>query len=185
MNDAEILELIKSSPQQAYEQIINQYGNLVYAIAANKLHLCADSADIEDCVSDIFVEVFQNLDKLSLTKGTLKSFISIIAKRSAIDAYRRISYRRSVTDSIDEESFSMPPTGENIEESIVNKVYNQDLYNAIMSLNEPDSSIIIHQYYYNHTIRETAKALSLTVGAVQQRSLRARKRLKDLIKKEW
>lgn len=184
MNDSEILGLIKSSPQKAYGQIIEQYGSLVYAIAANKLHLCAGSADIEDCVSDIFVEVFQSLDRLSLSKGSLKSFISAIAKRSAIDAYRKLSYRQRVTDSIDDESFSMPSSGEDVEEITVNRISRQDLCKTIMSLGEPDSSIIIHQYYYNHTIRETAKALSMTVGAVQQRSLRARKRIKKLLKEE-
>lgn len=181
MNDTEITELIESSPREAFGKIIEQYGSLVYAIAANKLHLCASSEDIEDCVSDIFVEVFRNLDNLSADKGSLKAFISTVAKRSAIDAYRRISYRQSITDSIDREGFVMPSTGENVEEAAVSKAYSHTVREAIMSLGEPDSSIIIHQYYYNHTIRETAKALAMSVGAVQQRSLRARKRIEKLL----
>lgn len=182
MNDNEILELFSSSPKKAYAQIIEQYGNLVYAITANKLNLCATSEDIEDCTSDIFVEVFRNLDSFSLARGTLKSFISTIAKRSAIDAYRRLSYRQNMTDGTDIGETNLI-TDEDVEETVINNISRQNVRNAVMSLKEPDRSVIIHQYYYNHTIREIADILSMTVGAVQQRSLRARKRIEKILEK--
>lgn len=183
MNDDEILELFSSSPKKAYMQIIEQYGNLVYAITADKLNLCACSEDIEDCTSDIFVEVFRNLNNFSLSKGSLKNFISTIAKRSAIDAYRRLSYRKSVTDSTDISETDFTDTSEDVEETAMNNISRQNVRNAVMSLKEPERSIIIHQYYYNHTIREIAGILSMTVGAVQQRSLRARKRIRKTLEK--
>lgn len=183
MNDNEILELFGNSPKKAYRQIIEQYGNLVYAIAADKLNLCAGSEDIEDCTSDIFVEVFRNLNNFSLKKGTLKNFISTIAKRSAIDTYRRLSYRQSITDSMDISETDLTDTSEDVEETVMNNISRQNVRNAVMSLKEPERSIIIHQYYYNHTIHEIADILSMTVGAVQQRSLRARKCIKKILEK--
>lgn len=183
MNDNEILELFSSSPKKAYAQIIEQYGNLVYAISANKLNRCANSEDIEDCTSDIFVEVFRNLDRFSLARGTLKSFISTIAKRSAIDAYRRLSYHQNMTDNTDISETDFTDKGEDVEETVMNNISRQNVRNAVMSLKEPERSIIIHQYYYNHTIREIAGILSMTVGAVQQRSLRARKRIEKILEK--
>ena len=184
MNDSELLGLIKNSPEEAYGKIIGQYGSLVYAIAANKLHGCATSEDIEDCVSDIFVEVFRSLGSISAEKGSLKAFIATVAKRSAIDAFRRISYRTNITESIDRDGFQMPPSEENVEDAVCTRIRNRNILETIMSLGEPDSSIIIHQYYYNHTVRETAKALSMSVGAVQQRSLRARKRIAKLLEEK-
>lgn len=183
MNDSEILELFRNSPKKAYRQIIEQYGNLVYAISANKLNKCAGSEDIEDCTSDIFVEVFRNLDSFSLTRGTLKSFISTIAKRSAIDVYRKLSYRQNVTNNTDVNETDFIDTDEDVEETVMNNIIRQNVRNAVMSLKEPERSIIIHQYYYNHTIREIADILSMTVGAVQQRSLRARKRIEKILEK--
>ncbi|MDE7365322.1 MAG: RNA polymerase sigma factor [Ruminococcus sp.] len=183
MNDNEILELFSISPKKAYGQIIEQYGNLVYAIVANKLNLCAVAEDVEDCTSDIFVEVFRNMNNFSLTKGTLKNFISAIAKRSAIDAYRRLSYRQRVTDETDISETDFTDTSEDVEETVMNNISRQNVRNAVMSLKEPERSIIIHQYYYNHTIREIAGILSMTVGAVQQRSLRARKRIEKMLEK--
>lgn len=183
MNDSEILELFRNSPKKAYRQIIEKYGNLVYAISANKLNKCAGSEDIEDCTSDIFVEVFRNLDSFSLTRGTLKSFISTIAKRSAIDVYRKLSYRQNVTNNTDVNETDFIDTDEDVEETVMNNIIRQNVRNAVTSLKEPERSIIIHQYYYNHTIREIADILSMTVGAVQQRSLRARKRIEKILEK--
>ena len=48
-------------------------------------------------------------------------------------------------------------------------------------LTEPDSTIIIQQYYYNRTASEIAKAISMTASAVQKRSVRARSKLKELL----
>lgn len=183
MSDYELLELLDSSPKKAYVKIIEQYSNLVYAIVANKLNRCANSEDIEDCVSDIFVEVFQNLNSFSISKGSLKSFISTIAKRSAIDDYRRLSYRQSVTNETDISESDISDTGEDVEETVINKINRQNVRDAVMSLKDPERSIIIHQYYYNYTIREIADILYMSVGAVQQRSLRARKRIEKILKK--
>lgn len=183
MSDNEIIELFRKSPKKAYARIIEQYGSFVYAVSANKLNSFASSEDIEDCVSGIFVEVFRNLDSFSAEKGTLKSFISTIAKRSAIDAYRRLSYRRKVTDSTDISETDLIDTDGDVEEKVMNNISRQNVRNAVMSLKEPERSIIIHQYYYNRTIREIAGILSMTVGAVQQRSLRARKRIEKIIEK--
>ena len=53
--------------------------------------------------------------------------------------------------------------------------------NKIKELGEPDTSIIIKQYYYNMTVAEIGKAISMTAAAVQKRSVRARQKLKKML----
>ena len=55
------------------------------------------------------------------------------------------------------------------------------LLDKIDELGEPDSTIIIQQYYYNRTTLEIGKAISMTAAAVQKRSIRARKRLRSML----
>ena len=50
-------------------------------------------------------------------------------------------------------------------------------------MGEPDSSIIVYQYYYDCSVREIAERLSMTADAVQKRSLRARKKIGKLLGK--
>lgn len=184
MNDNELLKLFNDSPKKAYTQIIEQYSNYVYVIVANKLNRCASAEDIEDCVSDIFAEIFQNMKNYSTAKGSLKSYISAIAKSSAIDAYRRLNYRHNSTQTIDSNENIIPLENEDVEEKVLSNIGRQKIRDAVMNLDEPSRSIIIHQYFYDHTIREIAEIMSMSVGAVQQRSLRARKRIEKILRKE-
>ncbi len=58
---------------------------------------------------------------------------------------------------------------------------NSILLNKIKELGEPDTTIIIKQYYYNMTVAEIGKAISMTSAAVQKRSVRARQKLKTML----
>nr|WP_303838497.1 sigma factor-like helix-turn-helix DNA-binding protein [Ruminococcus flavefaciens] len=48
-------------------------------------------------------------------------------------------------------------------------------------LGDPDSTIIIQQYYYNRTAKEIAKSISMSAAAVQKRSSRAKQKLRILL----
>lgn len=183
MTDFEWERLVHIDRKKAFEQLISEYGSLVYAIVINKLGSCAGRADIDDCAADIFVEVIESTDKYSSTFGTLKSYISTIAKRRAIDAYRVLVRRGSITDSIDDEDTVLPPSNDDTEAEAEKDILNQKLREAVGSLGEPDKAIIIYQYFYDMTVGEIAKKLSMTSAAVQKRSIRARAKIKAILEK--
>jgi len=49
-----------------------------------------------------------------------------------------------------------------------------------MKLGEPDSEILILQYFYSRPVKEIAAKLSMTTAAVNKRSIRARKKLREI-----
>ncbi|WP_318257116.1 sigma-70 family RNA polymerase sigma factor [Ruminococcus sp. XPD3002] len=161
--------------------IFNDYCNYVYIIAATKLKSCGTAEDIEECVSDVFTEVFKKMNYLGDREGDLKGFIGVIAKRKAIDMYRKLSVKAYRTVSAEDEGIMEISSGENIIESAEMSERNSILLNKIKELGEPDTSIIIKQYYYNMTVAEIGKAISMTAAAVQKRSVRARQKLKNML----
>ena len=184
MTDLQWRELIKSSPREGYRALIDEYGNLVYAIVLNKLKGIASRQDIEDCVSDVFVELFENLEKYSPSDGTLKGFLSTIAKRTAIDAYRKMTTRNNKTSSIESDEIELVSHWDNPERVTEKKLYNRHVWDTIKTLGEPDCSILIRQYFYEQTANEIGKALSMTAYAVHKRSQRARERLREILTNE-
>lgn len=184
MNDINLSGLFKESPQKAYELVIDRYGNLVYAIVLNKLKGCAGREDIEDCVSDVFVKLMQTIENYSESKGDLKTYISTIAKRTAIDAFRRLSYRNNITSSMEENEIEIE-SNETPESETENKLSRKALWNAVKSLGEPDSTIIIRQFFYEQTAAEIGKLISMSAAAVQKRSERARKKLRELLNMQY
>ncbi|MBR6923939.1 MAG: sigma-70 family RNA polymerase sigma factor, partial [Oscillospiraceae bacterium] len=130
-------------------------------------------------------DIFDSKVGFGIVDGThtfnLKGFIGVIAKRKAIDMYRRLSVKADRTISTDDEGFIEISSGENIIESSETSERNSILLNKIKELGEPDTTIIIKQYYYNMTVAEIGKAISMTAAAVQKRSVRARQKLKTLL----
>ena len=181
MTDTEWLTLIKKSPQQAHSVLIEKYGNLVYVIVVSKIGNYASREEIEDYVSDAFVEIFRCAEKFDSSKGTLKTFVSTIAKRTALNAFSRITYRCRNTKSMDDDEYEIASPADNPEEEIQKKMLRKRLWEIVESLGEPDASIIVYQYFYDMTVCETAKKLSMTPGAVQKRSIRARNQIKKIL----
>ena len=181
MTDQEFVEHMKKSPEECMKAVFDEYCNYVYIIAATKLRNCGTTEDIEECVSDVFAEVFKKINYLGEREGDLKGFIGVIAKRKAIDMYRKLSAKAYKTISSDDEGIMELSSGENISESVEMSERNYIIFNKIKELGEPDTSIIVKQYYYNMTVSEIGKMLSMTAAAVQKRSIRAREKLKKML----
>lgn len=185
MTDVKWLELLEKSPKKAHTMLIEEYGGYVYAVVIDKLRSLCSSEEIEDCVSDVFVELFTNIHNFDSSKGSLKGYISVISKRAAINAYRKLSYRQHITMSADDEETEIPVSADNPVEDVQKKLFRQRLWEIVEGLGEPDSSIIVYQYFYDFKVSDIAEKLRMTAAAVQKRSLRARQKIKKILEKEY
>ena len=183
MNDSQLLNLMKRSPHEGRRAFFEEYCGYVYAVAANKLRTAGNREDIEECVSDAFAELYRCIDRgLSGGNNDLKALVTVVAKRKAIDFFRRLSsspYQDSF--SIDDENCPDFSSSVNIAEQTEKKERNRILYQRIRELGEPDSSIIVQQFFYGRTAREIAASLEMSESAIQKRSSRARQKLKQLL----
>lgn len=181
MTDTELRKRMKESPAQTRRDVFDEYCNYVYAIVINKLRSCGSREDIEECVSDVFADFFRSTDRLSINGEDIKSFIGMIAKRRAIDSYRKLIRGVGTTVSIDDEDTPEICSDENIEHHAEQSERNALLLAKVRELGEPDSTILILQYYYNRSSSEIGREISMTAAAVQKRSVRARGRLRSML----
>jgi len=63
-------------------------------------------------------------------------------------------------------------------EMVNQKEEKQRLYQAILDLGEPDTTIILRKYFYGETAKQIAKKLSMSVSSVHKRAERALKKLR-------
>ena len=103
MTDQEFKKLMEKSPEECMRILFDEYCNYVYVIAAAKLKSCGTTEDIEECVSDVFAEIFKKLDSLGNREGDLKGFIGVVARRKAIDMFRKLSGKADMTVSAGDE----------------------------------------------------------------------------------
>ena len=69
MTGNEYCALHRQSADKAYNALFESYCDYVYAIVFNKLRSTASREDIEECVSDIFADIFFGYDLNSSYNG--------------------------------------------------------------------------------------------------------------------
>jgi len=178
-SEQELRSLITKSPAEGQRQLFNEYHSYVYAIIWQRLGDFANHEDTEEILCDVFTEVFRNLD--SIYAGSMKAYIGTIARRNAIDAFRRLS-KQSFRFSFDEESTEEISSDTDIVQDYEKTEQARILLEAVQQLGEPDSSILIQKYYYNRNSSEIAKSLHMNSFTVRMRMSRALKRLKKILK---
>ena len=85
MTDKEILDSIYSDDIAGMSLLIDTYADLVYKIVSEVMSDVGAQEDIEECVCESFVAFFNNLDDVDLSRGSIKGFLGVIARRRAVN----------------------------------------------------------------------------------------------------
>ena len=177
MTHREYRLLLKTDTFKAQRAVFDEYFNYVYAIVQNRLGSCGRREDIDECVSDVFIDVFSSYDPNMLITGDIKGFIGTVASRIAADYFRRIS-RSPVSVTIDDDSAKMLPAADDVQKSTENNEIRRILLELIDSLGEPDATIIMQKYFYNRNSREISEIVPLAPVSIRIRSIKALRKLK-------
>ena len=73
MNDEKIIQAIRSGSGEAIQTVMNAYAKLVWSVAGAVLGQAASIQDVEECVADVFIYLWQNPDKFDPERGKLKT----------------------------------------------------------------------------------------------------------------
>ena len=142
MDEKLLISKIKRKPGDGLIDAFEEFGPLVKAITV-KILGNGSPGDVEECISDTFIKLWQSIDQYDERKGSLRPFIAAIARNTAIDRYRKIN-----SDII-----SVPIEGLNAEsgqdtEADVIKSINSDLVReAVNDLPEPDREIFYRRFF--------------------------------------
>ena len=178
MTDDELQQLIKNAPEVGQRAFYDKYFNYVYTIVFARLKGCAGKEDIDECVGDVFAHCFIYFEKNEI-KGNFKAFVASVARRRAIDTYRKVVRYTSHNVPIDENEEIV--SDENVVERAEKSELRNILYKKIDELGEPESTIIIQKYFFGRTSKEIAEIVSLSADNVRARCSRAVKKLKDML----
>ena len=167
MTHEEYRRLTESDEDNAQRRLFQEYFSYVYTIVHNRLSGNFSREDIEECISDVFADVYSSYDGGNQLTGDIKGFIGTIAKRKAIGYFNRNSEKNRISLSIDD----------------VKKEMSKTLLMHIENLGEPDSTIIMEKFYFGRKSGEIAEIVSLSPPAVRVRCRRALKKLRKTLSK--
>ncbi|MEF9990702.1 MAG: sigma-70 family RNA polymerase sigma factor [Romboutsia sp.] len=180
--DNEIIKLIKSKDQKGLDLLIDLYSKNIYYIVESIMRGYCSKEDIEECVSDVFLKIWDEIDELEYTKGSLKTFILIKAKYKALDYKRKIiNIEKKKLVSID--TFNILGKYD-IEEMNIKEEKLKKLINIIKVFKEPDKTYFYLRYFMDYDINSIANKFNDTRSGVENRLYRSRLKVKKLLGEE-
>jgi len=82
-----LLMRVAAREEEAFDACINQYGNLIWALAKR---FSPSQTDAEDAVQEIFLDVWRKAEKFDPNRSRESTFITMIARRKLIDRHRKL-----------------------------------------------------------------------------------------------
>ena len=169
-----LIELCKKN-EKALEYIIDKYSAIVNGIVRKVLLPLENNGLIEECISDIFFSVWNNIDKFRGENEKFKNWIAGISKYKAIDYYRKYSNEKYKTSDIDKHTLQ---NNKSIEEDIIIGIETRKVLDLINFLKEPDKSIFVMKFLFGYSSRKISEKLDIGEGTINTKVSRARKRLR-------
>ncbi len=167
------------SPQDQswFTDLYNTHKKLMYYIAYNIL---GDEQMAENIVHDAFLAILEKKEKFFLNdRHKTKGLIDIIVRRQAINELtrrKRMEYREEFPD--------IPDPRQSVEQQVVSGDAHDRMVALIRGLDENYRSVLMLQYVYQYTPKETAEFLELSEATVRQRLHRAKQKLKKMLGEE-
>lgn len=176
MDDKQLIWLLKNQPQEGLAIAIDLYGPSVkwmtQKIVGNQ------QQDVEECVSDTFLKLWQGIDRFQQDNGILlKSYIYGIARHTAIDFRRKLKAQQDIIP-IEENDIGIHV---DITQEIVNNENIRMVQEAVDEMPEPDRKIFIRRYFLQEKINVIAESLSISPKTVENKLYRGKKSLKNTL----
>ncbi|MCR5249718.1 MAG: sigma-70 family RNA polymerase sigma factor [Lachnospiraceae bacterium] len=169
MTDANAIRRIRSGEEKAIAALMNKYSRMLWKTAAGIL--TSSEEDIEECVADVFITLWQKPELYDETRGKLSTWLCKMAKNKALDRLRSIKARRE--DPVEEIAETAAPTDE--------RESGYDLEQYLSLLPEEDREIVKRRYYDEQKPAEIAQEMGMEKKKVENRLFRSKKKLKGML----
>ena len=177
MSEEELLRLMRQEPERGAALFMERYLRLIWSIVAGRAGSVAGRAELEDCVSNVVYELYRDMDKIDLSRGSLRGYVAVRARRSAVELYQRCQKERERLGADLPDSAGGPQP----EEELLRQEERSALLSAIGGLGETDRAIILRKYFFYQPTKQIARDLHMRPGAVDTRASRALDKLKEMM----
>lgn len=206
-SDEDLAKGLLDRDLDAFETLISRYSREVFYFIRLVLDGVGVAQDAEECVNDLFITVWQEIETFDSQRGTLRTWLTMRAKYIALDRRRQLCRRQALhIQSADEyrqwtgsdahwggrkasgaggedARVALPAHPESSMESLLEQSERrEELRLALATLPELDRYLIYQRYYKFASTEELAAKTGLTRHAVDTRLWRARKSLREALR---
>lgn len=195
--DAAVYRGLVKRDSRALEELISRYTREISYFIRVLLDGIGTHQDVDECVNDLFLTVWQDIGSFDPTRGALRTWLTMRAKYIALDRRREVQRRQSACTSLDASDSSdgtgaartplLPAhilTENSMEVMLELRERREELASALTELTELDRTLVILRYFRLASTEEIANKTGLTRHAIDTRLWRARKQLRDVLQEK-
>ena len=172
MQDKEIVSLLRAKDPRGMEALMARYSRLIRYVVGGVLR---DGHDAEECVSDVWMSMWEKAERFDESRGSLTTYLTAVARNAALNAAKAAARRTSEPLSEDH------PAPDTPEDALLRAERVRALQAVIERLEPKERDLFYRKYYYMQSTRQMAAELSLPERAVEGRLYRLRKRLQNML----
>ena len=135
--------------------------------AANRV--LRDEAAAEDVVQDVFMHLWLRPNAFDPSRGTLTSYVSMLARSRALDRWRTRSAREAAVDRSADQARSERADHESAAEPVIRRERSLKLLDALDDLPADQRDAVLLAYGRGLTAQEIARATNIPLGTAKSR----------------
>ncbi|MCM1092021.1 MAG: sigma-70 family RNA polymerase sigma factor [Butyrivibrio sp.] len=177
MNDKKIIAAIAARDEQMLAFVVRKYTRLLWKLAASVLINAASAQDVEECIADVFIYLWQYPERYDPDKAKLSSWLSMVTRSKAVDRYRKLMKSREISIeeiALENMGYEKDMTGDEEKEALLS---------CIAELSEQEQELLIRRYFYEQKPTEIAAALNLPKKQVENRLYYVKQKLKKIMER--
>jgi RNA polymerase sigma-70 factor (ECF subfamily) len=174
--EQELVERCRRGDEGAFQELVNQYKDLVFAIIARTAR---DSSSAEDLAQEVFLRIYRGLPYFR-GEARLSTWIYRIVANVCVQEQQS---RKPATQPIDERDFDKRASAA-ASRDLSDLMLRDRLEKAIARLPEHSRLLVAAHYLQGVQYEDLAEALHLPLGTLKTQLHRAKRQLRRLLETE-
>lgn len=175
LSDDQLLELIASDREDAFQTLVERHVDRGYAVAYRILQ---NGPDAEDVVQDAFLQVWTRREMWQSGRAKFSTWLFRVVSNRCIDFLRKP--RAETVDELPELEDGSCDQSQDLER----RQATEQLEMAMTKLPDQQRIALVFSYNENMSNGEIAEIMDTTVSAVESLLKRGRQKLRELLKRQ-
>lgn len=169
---------LKKHNESALSYIIEEYGSLVKSIV--RKHLYALPQYQEECMSDIFLQAWNNIQYYDCMKSSFRNWLAGVARFRSIDYLRK--YRREL--ELEDIDHVIVAEKDDAYEKLVENEISEELKQMLSCLNPRDQELFRRLYIEEQEVARVGREMGMKETAIYNRVSRGKRKIRALYPRE-
>ena len=177
-SDLLLIERLVRRDHEALDLLYDRYADAVYGLS---LRVLKDPGDAQQVLTDVFFELWEKAEKFHPDRGSLRSYLMLLARSRAIDSLRRKRRTGRVEGATLQHGLSGQTTEDEPDAALIDDEEAQAVRRALAGLPELERKALEMAFFDGMTHAEISQETETPLGTIKSRIRRGLVRMRDRV----